>query len=142
MPKSLCPYFWQLLIMYVFIIPYVLFALPYHLLTKWENESFASGIFGSIVVYLGLFGVFIMGSFVTFLLIGLPEKGFWSNVFASGFVLWFVTIAISIYHLIKFLWSKIKDKSETTTFTEKKPSIIVEFVKAKYNRYCPKITWK
>jgi hypothetical protein len=25
---------------------------------------------------------------------------------------------------------------------EDKPNIIIEFVKAKYNRYCPKITWK
>jgi hypothetical protein len=141
MPKSLCPYFWQLLIMYVFIVPYTLFTLPYHLFNKWENESFVSGIAGSFVVYLCLFGIFTMFSFVTFLFNNLPEKGFWSNVCVSGFILWVFTIGGLISELTKYLWSKSREKSKTTTI-DKKPNIIVEFIKAKYNRYCPKITWK
>lgn len=114
MPKSLCPYFWQLFIMYVFIIPYVLFTLPYHLLTRWENDSFISGIFGSAILYLMLFGIFTMGSFVTFLFIELPEKGFWVNICVGGAMLWIFTIGFLIYRLVDYLVSKMKNKTEKT----------------------------
>ena len=141
MPKSLCPYFWQLLIMYVFIVPYTLIALPYHLFNGWKNYSFVSGIVGSFVVYLFLFGIFSMISFVTFLFIHLPEKSLWMNVCVFGFISWFFTICGLIIHFSPYLWNKLKIKPRET-FTEKKPNLIIEFIKAKYNRYCPNITWK
>lgn len=137
MPKSLCPYFWQLLIMYVFIVPYTLITLPYHLFNRWNNESFVSGIVGSLVVYLFLFGIFTMVSFVTFLFVGLPANGVWVHICVCGFVLWFFVIGALFSKFIEYLWEKPKG-----TFKEKKPNLIIEFIKAKYNKYCPNITWK
>ncbi len=104
MPKSLCPYFWQLLIMYVFIIPYSLIALPYLLFNKRENESFVAGIFGSFFIYGFLFIVFTMISSIILIFFGaLPTQGFWLDVCFGGLMLWLITIIISVYHLIKFL---------------------------------------
>jgi hypothetical protein len=137
MPKSLCPYFWQLLIMYVFIVPYTLIALPYHLFNNWKNESFVSGIVGSLVVYLFLFGIFTMVTFIVFLFIKLPEKSGWVHICVGGAVFWFFTIGILLVNFFEYLWEKPKG-----SLREKKPNIIAEFIKAKYNRYCPKITWK
>ena len=33
-------------------------------------------------------------------------------------------------------------KEKRTPQEEKKPSIVIEFVKAKYNKYCPQIDWE
>jgi hypothetical protein len=42
MPNSLCPYFWKMIIMYVFIIPYSIISLPqiiFELITKERSEA-------------------------------------------------------------------------------------------------------
>jgi hypothetical protein len=70
---------------------------------------------------------------------------------AAGFIGWGVTIIFSVAGLFK--WTKEKLENRHIKYDEdgyriwdpvkeKQPSIIKEFVKAKYNKYCPKIDWK
>ena len=73
------------------------------------------------------------------------------HMLTAGFIGWGVTIVLGAAALTK--WAKEKwenrhvryDKDGYRIWTPvepKQPSIIVEFVKAKYNKYCPKIDWK
>ncbi len=64
------------------------------------------------------------------LLMGMMFFGFcvWASLIVVG-------IGWGIYEIVKYLKSKKSDD-------EKTDNIIVEMVKAKYHKYCPKIDWK
>lgn len=142
MPKSLCPYFWSLIIMYVFIVPYFIITIPYFIFNKKVNDSFLAGIFGSAVIYVFLFGIFSMIASLVYLFIGqTPQSVFWSQVFSTGVIFWFVILFFLFHRLFEYLWDRSLKKPEKKD-TDKKLNMITEFVKAKYNKYCPKISWK
>ena len=44
----------------------------------------------------------------------------------------------------EFIWDDNGDYVPNPDYVpyEEKPNIIIEFIKAKYHRYCPKIDWK
>jgi hypothetical protein len=44
---------------------------------------------------------------------------------------------------LEFIWDADGNYVKNPNYEpyEKKPNIIIEFIKAKYNRYCPKIEW-
>jgi len=78
----------------------------------------------------------------------------------TGIILWagaiLVGSVVGIIHLfekrkerkrnlnLKYIWDENGDYIENPNYApyEKKPNIIIEFIKAKYNRYCPKIDWE
>lgn len=89
----------------------------------------------------------------------LNDKSFLSQIQFGGFLCLGVILAISfvcgIGYLVhenkkrirrkrqEFIWNDEGDRlpnPEYVPYTPK-PNIIVEFIKAKYNKYCPKIEW-
>lgn len=138
MPSSLCPYFWKLLLAYVFVIPYVLIGFPYILFNKGRNASVSAGVLTTVGLSLFLYLVFVLLSVPYFLIFGINTKNEWSTqIFASGLVSWAIILVVSSYQFIRWLFDKDRKR-----FREKKSNLIVEITKAKYNKYCPKITWK
>jgi hypothetical protein len=60
-----------------------------------------------------------------------------------GFVIWMSIIIFLIIHLTTFIINKIKYRRNLINDdNENKPNIVIEFIKAKYNNYCPKIDWE
>lgn len=138
MPQSLCPYFWQLLLMYVLIVPYVLIALPYLFFNKGKNQSISTGIFGPIIIYVLMYIIFSMITLIFGLFVHkLPNTFFWVTTINIGVNTWLI---VSVYFVVRLIFSIIDGNGKT--LKEEKPNLLVEFVKAKYNKYCPKITWK
>lgn len=152
MPQSLCPYFWKVVIMYLTIIPYTLLSLPYMVLNKDNSSSSwgekpASGTFmwiaiGLILSMLWSITIFFVGFY--------PNKTFAQFAQNVGIMVWAVAIVCSIvfgcrWLIKKYKQSKIKYDAKGYRIWEepkvKDPSLIVEFVKASYNKYCPKIDW-
>ncbi len=152
MPQSLCPYFWKLIIMWFFILPYSILSLPIILIdlrmeeerSTWERAGVGFIIWfilAMIICMLSWFGLFFAK----------PEKdGIWSFMLVAGFIGWGASIVLGIVALFK--WTREKWENRHVKYDsngrriwervkEKEPSIIVEFVKAKYNKYCPKIDW-
>jgi len=152
MPQSLCPYFWKLILMWFFILPYTILSLPIILIdlrmeeerSTWERAGMGFifwFILAMIICMLSWFGLFFAK----------PEKnGIWSFMLVSGFIGWGASIVLGIVALFK--WAREKWENRHVKYDangrriwervkEKEPSIIVEFVKAKYNKYCPKIDW-
>lgn len=155
MPQSLCPYFWKLVMMWVFILPYTILSLPQILMDakdgfadeRTTGERAGVGfilwfLLGLLLCMLSWFGLFFAA----------PVKDtLWFHALGAGFMGWAATIIIGTIQLFK--WSKEKWENRHVKYDEngyriwtkpqpKQPSIIVEFVKAKYNKYCPKIDWK
>jgi hypothetical protein len=154
MPENLCPYFWKLVLMWVFILPYSLLSLP-TIIMDWKEsdikttgERMGTGVVAWLILFilicmLSVFGVFFM-KFPN-------EKSPWWTMLTIGLICWGATIVIASLELIKFSIKKWKnrhikyDKDGYRIWEpvkEKQDSIIIEFVKAKSNKYCPRIDWK
>ncbi len=149
MPTNLCPYFWKLVITYVFAIPVLLFSLPYEIIDrKFKNDAdtFPERIGLGFVYWLGVFAILITFSPIL-LLFGESLNGEFKWAFKAAFSVYFIIIFVLFYTLIARLVKILKDKkkkvpSNLNIDSKRKPSILVEFVKAKYNKYCPQIKWE
>ena len=157
MPKSLCPYFWKLVLMWIILAPYVLLSLPYvviHLNDEGERfskgDSFGekpvSGLFMWGILY--LVGVMIFS--ISVFWAEFPKDSFPQNMQILGILLWIIAIGFGTWEGVKWAIqaykdSKVKyDERGFRIWEEPKPkpdSILVAFIKAKYNKYCPKIEW-
>lgn len=159
MPKTLCPYFWKLVIMYMLILPVGIINLP--LIIFNENDEFDNwgerfGI--GVLCYTFLFLISLM----LFSIVTIPIWGLFENDYKhfqlGGIMVWSVAITVFIGFLMVKLINKIKDKKRykrmgytldedgnwvrTGVVVKNKSNIITEFIKAKYNKYCPKIDWE
>lgn len=159
LPKNLCPYFWKTVFMTIMIIPYVtvcapvvLFELILKLLKRDDGKFSTSERFWiSIAFYV----VVLCGSaMVTAITL------FWTSYGKSqpillqlsmlGIMLWAITILLGGYALIKACFEALAEYKRNKRYNrvlsgqesyEPKVNIMVEFVKAKYNKYCPTIEW-
>lgn len=144
MPDSLCPYFWKLFLMWVFIIPMAIISIPMIIVQLCQYKKIKSDV--SIGERLGMFIMLLFALFLLFTLV-LPFFAFFYEIknkdllqFAGGGIfLWCVIIGIAISRFISYL---INRRKQRRLYGTKHQSIVKEFVKAKYNKYCPKITWK
>lgn len=145
MPNNLCPYFWKLVIAYTFALPLLILTLPYTILHR-EKHSSTPRIVYSILFYLITFAVISMLS-VFGLGFAIPEENtlyfimvifglaVWISIFLFG-VAKLISVLIIKWQSWRYYKKYIYDKPKTT-----KVNLIVEMVKAKYHKYCPKIDW-
>lgn len=97
-----------------------------------------------IIFLIVLFSPFLLFFYSKKELIGLE------TLLASGILIWIIIIVFTLYFLIEKLIIRYKtpkriyDEEGNYVIQSKhtKSNIVVEFVKAKYNKYCPKIEWK
>lgn len=153
MPQSLCPYFWKLILMWIFIVPYTIMCLPTILLDLKDPDLRTTGE----RIGVGFILWFIIGMLISMLSwIGLffaePVKdSVWFFALTAGFIGWgaaFVIGCVALFKWCKEMWENRNvryDEHGYRIWTKPEPkqsSIIIEFIKAKYNKYCPKIDWK
>lgn len=148
MPESLCPYFWKLVLAYPLIVVLLPLLIPTWITLKFQDEDDnefpigAKAVMGVLLYGFGfvifMFGVFISSFWVTYY-IKTPMYQF----YICGGVITLILGVAGGYLLVKSLIVNRKYKRKfNNEYVEEKPNLIVEFVKAKYNKYCPKITWK
>ena len=145
LPTNLCPYFWKLVMAYVFAIPLFIIPLPYVIINKDTcNESLGSRI-----------GLGFVCWFILFLLITAltPIMLFWhtpvkdsllETLIEIGLLTWVVGLTLGIIWFIHYIQDKIKERkweNRNLPKKEKRSNIIIEMVKATYYKYCPKIDW-
>jgi hypothetical protein len=157
LPNNLCPYFWKLVLAWLVLIPYSLVCAPVIIMElidgdgyRYQDNSTGKRIGLSALVYFILFCVMCMISFIGWFFV-LPEKdSFYGLMGTIGSLVWvavIITGAIEGYKAFEE-WNyrrKIKyDENGRRIYNfhkEEKTYLIVEFAKAKYNKYCPKIDW-
>lgn len=140
-PDDFCKYARNVLFMYIMLIPYVLFCWPGFILRLFsEDRDLAYGptFFISVVMYILMGVVFLLLAFPVLLCINgwmFDNEGFWGAVFASGLVFWIsIIVALIISAIIKL--------NQTVTVGMPSSTILGDFIKAKKNKYCPRIQWR
>jgi|688.fasta_scaffold616235_1 hypothetical protein len=149
LPTNLCPYFWKLVIAYVFAIPLFIFSLPYVIIDKdTYNESLGNRIWISFISWFILL-LLIAALSPIMLFWHTPHKGsILENLIIYGFFVWAVGLTWGCAWFIEYIQDKIKERKErkwgrkNLPKEEKSSNITVEMVKATYYKYCPKIDWK
>lgn len=156
LPNNLCPYFWKLVLAWLVLIPYSLVGLPSIIMEitdkdyKYNDVSTGKRIGIGALVYILIFFVGCMLSSIGWFFVLPAKDSFYYFAGTVGFLLWVVTIVIGVIEGFKALkeWNynrKIKyDENGWRIYDshkEEKTYLVVEFAKAKYNKYCPKIDW-
>ena len=153
MPQSLCPYFWKLVIMWIFILPYTILSLPTilnDLNDPYNTRSTGERVAIGVSLYFILFMLISMLSWIGIFFAEPVKDSLWFHLLCVGFMCWLSTIVVG--GLIFFKWIRDKWQNRHIRYDEdgyriwqepkqKQPSIILEFIKASYNKYCPKIDW-
>lgn len=144
MPNNLCPYFWKLFVAYILALPVFIVTLPYEIC--WgkfgkDHETLGAKLGLSLVCYLIVVAAMTLLSPLCLLIYSnIAEDSILHKIIGGGIFLWFLAIGVSLGLLIEYLVKRLRDRNETSNKTKNK-NIVVEFVKAKYNKYCPKIDW-
>lgn len=153
MPESLCPYFWKLALMWVFILPYTILSLPTMAMDfkdPSEHRSTGERVGVGLIMWFFIGMITSMLSWIGLIWVTPTKDSVFLHMLVIGFIGWGVTIILGLVALFK--WSMEKWKQRGIKYDKdgyriwhtepKQSSIITEFVKAKYNKYCPKIDWK
>lgn len=160
MPSNLCPYFWKSAIMWILLPLFSIILLP-TILTK-STEELSVRFAASILIYLMLFLIFLMlfcpVSFIIWGYIG--GNSIYSSWQIGGLMVWLMAILAFIWYSIstfikkmkikrmrineEFIWTPDGDRIPNPHYSAEKQrdNIILEFIKAKYNKNCPKIDWE
>lgn len=135
LPSNLCPYFWKQLFMWLAIIPYSILCLPTILIERFKRgPAHESRIVGSIGIYMILFLAFTVGVFAADFYFHFKVGTAWHSFSGVGFFVSAVLLMLATFAVCAVTLDKVID-SEVSNVTS-------EFIKAKYNKYCPQIEWK
>lgn len=145
LPDNLCPYFWKLVLAVIVFIPNFILQLPVlicSLFTKNVVDNPKEQRISGTLIYVCL--LFLWGyilSTIHMVKAIFNCYSYNSKVVEIGFILNGVIIFICLVILVMNLREKIQDRK---SISENEPSsnIIIEFAKAKYYKYCPKIDWE
>lgn len=145
-PKNLCPYFWGLVAACVMFIPltiwYGIYMVCFLIADKkdFEYPTYLEETFGIALVFN------IMGGLVfcmTDMFWRLHTKHSEDVIFILGGVGWGILVIIGIVLLVNYIGNRKSNKpTKYNPPKEREPSILAEFIKAKYNKMCPFIEWK
>ena len=165
MPSNLCPYFWKLVLAFTLSVPVLIVTAVYELFfiknqskkpADSPSERFVLGLLCWPVLFLT---VAVLSPILLFWITPENNSILW-NLISAGIVTWAIAIIFGIIAGVKHLKEKRDDvkwnnRNSDNVYDEngnwipledriieKKPNLIVEFIKAKYNKYCPKIDWK
>jgi hypothetical protein len=159
MPQTLCPYFWKLVIMWVLIVPVGILSLPIAII-KEDATEWSMRIIGGALLWGIAFMAFLMLFPLTYFVWGwFTPKSVFGAWQITGIMLWAISIICGIVwgvititnkrrekkRLIhrEYIWNEDGDYIPNPDYVPyvEKPNIIIEFIKAKYNKYCPTIEW-
>lgn len=144
LPNSLCPYFWKLLLACVLVVPYTIFIIPAIIIALIEKKDINTydlpeKVLKSVATYL----IVILGSVILYGTYHMIKAIFhcYSYNRDAAITMSIIYIVITIAASIVFLVNHINNKLWERRYNKKKQYILIEFIKAKYNKYCPKIDW-
>lgn len=150
MPKSLCPYFWKVVLMYIFLLPYALLSLPTSIYYKikdknfyGDSEFFLEKPFIGILLYTTILISLILLFSLSIFWIDFEQKSFFRCFQVVGILLWIgIILAVIITTITKYYEDKRYRDWYNDEEKKVKKYMLIEYIKAFYNKHCPKIDWK
>ena len=134
MPDNLCTYFWSLVALVLLIIPSFIVSLPYIIVALFskDTENTNEPIVGFFIwAFIGC--LFSMGSAISLFFVSYEKESLMGIASAMGVGLF---VGLGVIGIIYF-FRKIKDKRKS----KERSNLIKEFIRAKKNKYCPRIDW-
>lgn len=154
MPNNLCPYFWKLVIMLILILPTAIISLPVILIEILKKEEFTTygERFGlSFIAYVLIIALISLGAAACWPWFTYEKESFFDFCAHLGTMMFVFGFVYGIYSLLKWIFNSIRDRIVYTTNNEgrkvyrpsrePRPNIIIEFIKAKYEKNCPRLEW-
>jgi len=161
MPKGLCPYFWKSIFMWLVIIPYFTLVVPV-VIGELVDKNYKNGryptlirIFIAILIYIFLFVLFCLLAPILNIFLHFSQMSLMGYLVPEGYVFWCFGIIVGIYILIKYVIDSVKERIRQNKYNklkrnefgdpivkESKPNLLFEFIKAQYEKRCPRIEWK
>ena len=143
LPTNLCPYFWKLVLMYLLIIPYIVFTIPHYIdifLTflvntiniKLNKTCRVESSNKNEISMLYWISYSIIHSIVYVIIYGTLSSNniLMQTIIIIGFSAIIFFTVLSITFLICYI------------LFHPKSNVLITFIKAKYNKYCPIINWE
>jgi len=143
LPDNLCPYFWKLVVMYICIIPYAILSLPFHVIDYFASDDSRDEIPTLGVAFIGALIYIALSMIVSMILMWFfPDVGLIKGLGIGGFALSAIGLLIWLVETIKARRQN-REIKDFYNGIERKPKkyVAIEFIKAKYNKYCPTINW-
>jgi hypothetical protein len=150
-PSNLCPYFWKLVLIFAFLPITLILFIPKKIIGKrWKGRDSifsSSNIVYSFLFYLILFLISCIVAYISGNRTQVAVKGTVGTILIVALIsLFYIGFRIDEYYtdkmIKKFMEMNDEDWENWRKGKKNKKNIIIEFIKAKYNNYCPKITWK
>jgi hypothetical protein len=141
MPTNLCPYFWKLVTAVILSPLFAIYTLPYEIINYKRRcrDTYSDMLGTSLACWCFIAAIICMISPLgLFFYIPNKSSSLWTMM-SIGLICWGSLILVGITWAIVKTVKYLKSKNSNT---EKTDNIIVEMVKAKYRKYCPKIDWK
>lgn len=144
LPENLCPYFWKLVWAVIVFIPNFIIQLPSLIVDKLYKDKWmdcADHRDNGLSIYRWMFFLFVYFGITWHWIKAMFHCYSYSYVAANLGLAVNAIIGIVLIFAISIEWqNRIEERKNKKR--EKKPSIIIEFIKAKYYKYCPKIDWE
>jgi hypothetical protein len=153
LPNNLCPFFWKALFGFIIWIPNAILQLP-GLIFDRRSDCFDRRVKGLVSYFFMLVGAFYAISIYNWILAISGAYSYNKDLANAGISFTIAFVIIFAGWWINKLYSRAKVKSseryqrmsidERIKYWEEKerPNVIVEFIKATYHKYCPKLDWE
>jgi hypothetical protein len=156
MPNNLCPYFWKVVAMYVLILPTVVFGLPWMLWDSYEfkKANIVSKMAVGAFMWIGLFCaltplVSLASLFTTF-----AKHSFLDSMAFLGCMVMAIAVIVGLvwygmklhtdYENRQYEALVIRDEYGYIIGRKPRPEkkwMIIEYIKAVYEKQCPSVEW-
>jgi hypothetical protein len=146
MPTNLCPYFWKSVWMWMAMLPYSVITLPANISIKFDKRDHGERIAIGIVLYLALVAAISILLGISSFFIEYVDRSFLWHAADCGRLLLFLFSGAALFAFtierLRYWKKNRRNKKLAAGESVQTDNIIVGFIKAKYNKYCPQITWK
>lgn len=143
LPNNLCPYFWANLWAFITFIPSIILQLPALIFGNLFNMSIFKGYDTSDRINIGFKTIFTS---IIILLVVIFEYNFLKALFGAysyEYLIANIALVINCVILGIILLIIVITKIQDINYSGKLDNnVLIQFIKAKYNKYCPKIDWK
>lgn len=140
LPNNLCPFFWKL-VASIIMLPLSWIG---HLFNIGDINCNAIDSGSGVSAFIVISGLVIAAQDnIKHFTFNLVFKYYALGILALVLIAIALGIVAGVMWVIGAIYEYIRDKWQNRPYTykEKQPSIITTFIKAKYNKYCPKIEW-
>lgn len=140
-PTNLCPYFWSLVFMFIVIIPYSLFIVLGAPIHKFEQDTHERRLVQSFVLGFGYCILFSILAAIYALIFDHSLIANDASIIGVSVIFGLAFLITGAFFAIGYGIQRIINCFPNKTQRQNTDNILISFIKSKYKKICPSITW-